>query len=139
MFLNQISDKKIYEQTHVTISISGFLSQETDKERHWQGLVKHLQNHKRGFDANVYSLTWESSTSSALLKTIGKSVGSIAFNGAVTYASGPIGRLGMAMLGAQSVQEMRSTQKLFSETRKKAKEAGKMLACVLALRQPFVA
>lgn len=58
LILNRISTLKEYESTHVTISVSGFLSGDTDKKQHWQGLVQHLQGHSTDIDANAFSLTW---------------------------------------------------------------------------------
>ena len=51
--------------SHVTIVISGFLSQDKDKKSQWDGVTKHLNGHSstsKIFDTNtaVYGLTWES-------------------------------------------------------------------------------
>lgn len=82
----------------------------------------------------MFSLTWEAKSNETLIKTIAKSVSITALNGALSYASGPVGKMGLLMLGLEGVLELRSVQKLFSETRSKAKIAGRLLACSLALR-----
>ena len=51
-------------------------------------------------------LTWEAATNEHLWKTIGKGVGELAFKSAIAYTSGPIGKLGMFMLGKRSVEQV---------------------------------
>jgi hypothetical protein len=43
----------------------------------------------------------------------------------------------MAVLGAQSAREMKKIHELFQQAKSQAKMAGKLLACMLALRMPF--
>lgn len=55
----------------------------------------------------------------------------------VAYASGPLSRVGTAILASQCALEFKGIRDLFQDAKKKAKLAGKLLACALALRMPF--
>jgi hypothetical protein len=110
LVLNRISELKEYESTHVTISVSGFLSGDTDKKEHWVGLVKHLQGHSTDIDANAFSLTWEAGNRDVLLKSIGKAVSGLAVKGAVSFSGGPIGKVGLMMLAKEGFDDVKEVQ-----------------------------
>lgn len=141
LMLDMISDQTSSNASHITIAISGFLSQETNKTTHWRGLVKHFKGHSQTgvFDTNttVYGLTWEAYTKTDLYKEVAKTITAAAFNGFLTLAAGPVEGVGLAILGAQSAMEITRIHELFQTAKQQAKTAGKLLACMLALRMPF--
>jgi hypothetical protein len=85
MILERVSQKS-KGANHVTISISGWLSEHTDKIDHWEDLKSYL-----GEDEAVYSLTWESNTVENLKSEIKKCVGKIVLGSALSYAA-PVSR-----------------------------------------------
>lgn len=85
----------------------------------------------------IFSLQWESQTEKDLFVAIGKAVTAAVVQGVVAYYSGPLSRIGTAVLASQCALEFKTIQALFQKAKKKAKWAGKMLACALALRMPF--
>lgn len=141
MVLELISEPKSKEASHITLTISGFLSEETDKMEHWTGVSKYYKGHSQVdvLDAStaIYSLTWEAESNSKFYKQVAKSVTSIAINSAMTISGGPQGKLGMLVLGASSAMEIEEIRKMLIKAKKNAKIVGKMLACALALRNPF--
>ena len=141
MVLDLISEMSTSQSSHVTLTISGFLSQNTNKKEHWHGVTKYFRGHSQSqvFDQNtaVYSLTWESYTQDDLYKTIAKSVMAAALTGVVGALSGPQSSVGIAILAAQCGLKLAEMNELFIKAKSQAKMAGKLLACILALRQPF--
>ena len=85
----------------------------------------------------IFSLQWESQTEKDLFVAIGKAITAAAVQGVVTYYSGPLSRIGTAILASQCAFEFKTIQKLFQKAKLKAKWAGKLLACALALHMPF--
>ena len=107
LILNRISELKEYSQTHITISVSGFLSQQTNKKKHWTGLVKHLQGHSTDIDTNAFSLTWQAGDTDALYKSIAKAVSGLALKGVMAYGGGPIGKIGLLMLARDGFEDVK--------------------------------
>ena len=96
------------KSNHVTISVSGFTSEDCSKHRLWERLVSHLQySCKKVFDPQVYSLTWKAKRKSDLSSAIWKKLG------------------------------IEDVSKVFSEAQRNAKISGRLLACSLAARDPF--
>lgn len=89
------------DANHVYITISGFFSENTDKKEHWKGVAKHFEfGQKEIFDSNasIFSLTWESKTNNDLYKAIVGAASTVAIQGMMQYASGPLSKLGVAAL-----------------------------------------
>ena len=106
MVLEQIHGKPDCESSHVNISISGFLSEQCNKEKKWKSIKKHFQCGQPdilGHSTAAFALTWESKTNGDLYKIIGETLAQMAVNGAIQYATGPIGRVGMLVLASNGL------------------------------------
>ena len=144
-------NKQSVKSNSINISISGWMSQETDKMHHWVGLLKYYQmglpddildlNGKN----NLFSLSWEASTPIDFNKQIGtqsfKIIISLIFNHVVSSgvkAVFNINKVAAALnLGQSFYQVYDEVVKLFKQSKANAKLAGKLLACALVLRRPF--
>jgi len=122
---------------HVTIAISGFLSRDTDKVAEWQQLIDHLEH----TGTSVYALSWESQTvwqTFSPLK-INSTVGSIAgFAAGCFIPGGLFARILWRVVSTAVGYLVPSLDGSFSEAKANAKKAGTLLACQLALRDPFL-
>ena len=100
-------------QNHVTISISGWLSEETNKIDHWQDLTNYL-----GEDEAAFSVTWESSTSRKLKIAIAKALSNISMS-ALLSCAGPAPKAAMMLAtGSQSVIQVKEIKELYNSAKK---------------------
>ena len=121
------------ESRHVTIAISGFLSQGVDNVQEWSQLSMDLSKSK----TTVFCYRWESSLVSSIgkaaLRAVTGAFSSVLAFGRVILAklAGPIG------IAIGAVGLVGGPLLSFKESKVKAKVCGKLLACALALRDPF--
>lgn len=85
----------------------------------------------------IFSYLWESKNELELLQSLTKAVQAAALRGVVSHDCGPISDLSLAILASQCSHELKQIQTLYKQARQRAKLAGKVLACALALRLPF--
>jgi hypothetical protein len=116
---------------HVTISISGFLSQSDTMTQGWRQLADHLSPTSTA----CFALRWESKKQEDLWAATGKLGLGIGAHVALTYATGgAITLLRGALLGAQVSKEYHG---IFDDTKRMAKFSGCLLGCMLAIGYPF--
>jgi hypothetical protein len=125
------------ESRHVTIAISGFESQADDNVKEWSQLVKELSESK----TSVFCYRWESSIPSDKYKAILRGAKG-AFTSVFALLKSPLKALSKKITGpiaaAIGVFELANgPSQLFKENKDRAKVAGKLLACAVALRDPF--
>ena len=123
----------------MTIAISGWLSQKDDKFQEWQHLIDDLRDTGSG----LYDFRWESTVPSSILGGLAcgakNAVKSVL---GVRSISKNFLRIGGKALGLISVliggyQVYNGIAKVFKKSKANAKVAGALLACSLALRDPF--
>jgi hypothetical protein len=113
------------ESGHVTIAVSGWLSQNDEQSISWAGLPE---------GSPIYALNWKAQENKDLFKTIGKVMLKVAEGvGSILLSGGSFGII--ALLGL--AKKATDVHKLFCEAIKQAKETGKKLACALILGYPF--
>ena len=138
--LELIHGSKNTQASHVTICISGFMSQEDNQRPKWMGAVDHFsqfQGDDSVFEPAIFALKWEAQTEKQLVGEVSASIGKTALKGLLTYATGGLTRVAMAIIAAESLIEDKPVMSLFQKARSKAKLTGKLLACALALKIPF--
>lgn len=102
---------------HVTIAISGFLSQADNSEKSWNQLYEALKYSK----TSVFAYSWDSLYVKDLLKTLAVMTAKIGFDIALTLYTGGEYSILNYMLLAKHVKDVIS---LFGDAKKAAKFAG---------------
>jgi hypothetical protein len=116
---------------HVTIAISGFLSQNSQLKEGWNDLCEHL----RETSVAAYAVKWEAKTKEDVWAAMGKAGAMIGGNIALNYATGgALTLLRTVLLGGKGGYIF---HELFDSTKQMAKFSGELLACSLAIGYPF--
>ena len=117
--LENLTLPALYSQAsrHVTISISGFLSQDDDQEKSWEQLASMTHPSK----TSIFALQWESLHLKDLVLTLAKIAGKIGFEIALALGSGgELSILKYLMIGTH----LKDFSSLFSGAKKAAKFTG---------------
>ena len=115
---------------HVTIAVSGFLSESTNEDKEWL----HMKNHIAPSKTGIFVYKWESKKLKDLAIALGKLTAKLGVEVAITLASGGQLSLLKCLLMGSNVTEF---VELFRGAKANAKRSGRLLACALAIRFPF--
>ena len=137
----------LVSKTSTVIGISGFTSKDTNKDVEWNKLYQHYLDQQ--CHTNVYALNWEAKNKKEIVLQGGKAiVKNLAFNSLLKgvkkglkfggKATGKIGKAGAVASGVMAAATIyNESTNIFMDAKQKAKIAGKMLACALAMSYPF--
>jgi hypothetical protein len=110
---------------HVNIVVSGFLSEKSDSDRAWEGLM--ASDESKAY----YNLRWNASSKGDVALTVGKALGKVGLEaGMMWLVAGGIGLLGSVGLSQQMYRDLND---VFSKIKAVAKKTGALLAYALML------